>query len=131
MAYDGRLRFERRHRGGGFPVELVIDNDCKGADLSEGNKHWPLTPKELERLRDEIDELLNPQPAVVQVTVIGHGEALWSYEDPSGELRVDDLVRVPFGFNDTSKVGIVRKLGRGPFKGGLKSVLAKFTAEEL
>jgi hypothetical protein len=135
MAYDGRLRFEGVSDGGGFPVELVIDNDCKGADLSEGNKHWPLTPKELEGLRDEIDELLNPSKRYVTVGLIRQVEREWHYEDTSGTLQKDDLVRVNWG--GATKVGIVRGTDRTPPSwlgkpgGEIKPVLAKFTAEEL
>jgi hypothetical protein len=69
----------------------------------------------------------------VAVKVVGdnNGERTWTYEDPSGELQVDDLVRVSWG--NAIKIAIVRDTGvPKPVKlPVIKSVLAKFTAEEL
>lgn len=122
-AYGGNIRFAKRS-GAVYPFALLTNYEDEFED------GYPLSRAEAESLRDDLDNLLNPRPNVVQVSYVGGGDKVtYSYEDPSGELQVDDLVRVEA--NSTVKVGIVRALGGSGYSGPLKPVLAKFTAEEL
>jgi hypothetical protein len=103
--------------------------------VSDGKDIFLLTRAETEQLRDDIDAALNPQEAVVQVSIRGGAARdtprIYSYRDPSGTLVEGDLVRVPFGFYDAPTIAVVKQLGRGAYKGPLKDVQSKFTAEEL
>jgi hypothetical protein len=130
MAYKiARLRAtnDPKHVGDGYPFGLVSN---------QRDNKFLFTRAEMEELRDDIDAMLAPPPPrYVTVKIIGQDEREWHYEDTSGTLVKDDLVRVNWG--GATKVGIVRGTDRTPPSwlgkpgGGIKPVLARFTAEEL
>lgn len=107
--------------GSAFPVRLTVIG---------GERGLPLTRSEAEALRDAIDELLNPPESVVRVKVF-EKDARYGYRDPSGELKIGDLVKVPFGYANTLMVGRVIDLGRAGYMGQLKDVHSKFESTEL
>jgi hypothetical protein len=130
-AFDGDLRFAAREKPGTmYPFRLRIAESVAGKEMD-----LALGRAEAESLMDDLYVLLNPPEAVVQVSIRGgaarDSDSLYSYNDPSGELQPGDLVRVPFGHRDEPTIAVVKQLGRGAYDGPLKSVLAKFQAEEL
>jgi len=62
---------------------------------------------------------------VVQV-IFDVGYRRYSYIDPTGQLDVGDLVEVPTGYHNNLTVGKVAALGRGSYKGDLKTITAKY-----
>lgn len=119
------LRF-RKWEGSSYEFALDVPDQAVAIGLNEAR---------LIELRDEIDALLNPPESVVQVSIRGgatrDSNGLYSYRDPSGTLVEGDLVRVPFGWNNAPTIAVVKKLGRGNYKGSLKDVGSRFVAEEL
>jgi len=67
---------------------------------------------------------------VVQV-IFDAGYRRYSYIDPTGNLDVGDLVEVPTGYHNNPLIAKVAELGRGSFKGELKTVTAKYVRVEL
>lgn len=77
---------------------------------------------------DVIDLVANEY---VQVQLLGIDSSPWTYYDPSGSLEVDDIVEVPFGYNNQPTVGKVVALGRGSWTGPTKDVTAQMLAVAL
>jgi hypothetical protein len=84
----------------------------------------------IEELEDELAAAKETKDAArevldgpfVQVKYLRGGVA-YTYRDPSGTLEVGDLVEVPVSYG--TKVGAVTKLGRGSYRGPVKTVLFK------
>lgn len=54
---------------------------------------------------------------------------LYTYRDPSGTLKVDDLVQVPYVNSYANSVGVVARLGRGNWDGPTKDITARLQRE--
>ena len=139
VAYGDNIRLISNHMVNHNPAAVMPARLVVGAGFGaalEVRDGAPLTREELVKMRAVIDALLAPAPeAVVQVSIRSGAsrgsETFYSYKDPSGELQPGDLVLVPFGVHDEPTIAVVKQLGRGAYGGPLKSVLAKFTEEEL
>ena len=120
--------FERNEENPDYPVNFVLSS-------YRGRPHtFCLSVSEVEDLTEGLHALLAPAPPrYVTVKIIGQDEREWHYEDTSGTLEKDDLVRVNWG--GANKVGIIRATGVHPpkFLDGyiIKPVLARFEAEDL
>lgn len=137
-AFDGELWFGPTRGSRTLPIDLFMTEEVRKNEglPTTGGHRWPLTLGEATSLRDQLDSLLfqAEQEHVVQVEILGNegkSNRTYAYLDHHGNLEEDDLVRVPFGFSDTPKVGIVRSYGRDGYSGPLKSVLARFHPVDL
>lgn len=54
---------------------------------------------------------------------------LYTYRDPSGTLRVDDIVQVPTINSYATNIGVVARLGRGNWDGPTKDITARLQRE--
>lgn len=69
---------------------------------------------------------------VVQVALPDATRACYAYIDPTnGTLKIDDLVRVPFGFSDQLVLGTVIGYGREGYCGLLKAVRYRLVEDNL
>jgi hypothetical protein len=78
----------------------------------------------------EVEEL----DSFVQVslpTEYAGGVYRWTYSDPSGSLKIGDVVQVPVGHDDRPAIGTVVEHGRGFWNGETKDVTARLVREEL
>ena len=130
VAFSGNLAVRYKNHDGRsyYPIQLLLKDGLEPTD----DGVILLSVSEAEAMRDALTQLLEgPPKTYVKVSVIGHDDKEWNYEDPTGELQKDDLVRVEFG--TVEKVGIVRSTTDSypSWLTHVKPVLAKFTAEEL
>ncbi len=128
-AYGGKINFNHSTGNVTFPFSLDIEAGASSG-VPQGDS-FPLFRSEAEDLRDQLDDLLaTPAEYPVQVEILSStlvGGRTFTYNDPSGTLSPGDLVQVPLGVQ--KKVGMVRQLGRGAYRGPLKSVFGLFVVE--
>lgn len=85
----------------------------------------------IEQLQKCLDKL---KKKYVQITfALGPNSSgmTYTYEDPTGELRVGDLVHAPTQYDNRPTLGKVVSLTRGSWEGRTKRIMAKLVPEEL
>lgn len=105
-----------------YPVRLDLTATA-GGDLRD----FPISVAEARELSHELlraaQEIEDGE--FVRVRVAAGSSAVWTYRDPSRQLRVGDTVLVPFGYTNAKIPGIVNALGRGGYDGPAKTVIAR------
>lgn len=82
----------------------------------------------ISRLQTALDDARNT--GIVQVRVMdSYGS--FAYRGPEGAVAVGDLVEVPWGSSNNSKIGKVVGLGRNAYTGPVKDIIAKLQREVL
>lgn len=93
------------------------------------------TISEAQQLVDDLVEVIREveesTQSALQIQMVDGSSYRWSYSDPSGRVEVGDLVEVPFGYDNSPRIGKVVGTGRGTWTGPLKDISARLTRREL
>lgn len=124
------MRFILERESRNYPV--IAENYIADED---GDERLIFTREEAEELRDQLTDILealSPSYVRIKFDLSGNSAAMsYTYEDPSGELKVGDLVYAPTQYDDRPTLGKVVSLGRGTYTGRTKTVGSKLVPQDL
>jgi hypothetical protein len=122
--YGATFRYDKT--GGAYPIYLndpQIDEEDPTVELIYDLEEAEIL---LATLTDAVEQMREAELSYVQVSFGGMNSTggRYTYSDPSGTLKVGDLVEVRTGSNEPRQVRVVG-LGRGSWGGPVKPVIAK------
>lgn len=124
------MQFQLCREDRNYPIQAVdydMDEDGDGALIFSKDEAVEL----VEQLQACLDSLKTRYVQITFALSPGSSSQTYTYEDPSGTLRVGDLVHAPTQFDNRPTLGKVVSLSRGNWQGRTKAVAARLVPEAL